>query len=126
MAAGANAIALKRGIDKATSYLVDEIAKQSQPVGDSNAIAQVGSISAGNDPEVGKMIADAMEKVGREGVISLEEGKSMFTELEITEGMRFDKGYISPYFVTDTERMEASFDEPQILITDKKITMDAF
>ncbi|MEO0808681.1 MAG: chaperonin GroEL, partial [Cyanobacteria bacterium J06643_4] len=89
----------------------------------STAISQVGSISAGNDPEVGKMIADAMEKVGREGVISLEEGKSMFTELEITEGMRFDKGYISPYFVTDAERMEASFDEPQILITDKKIAL---
>ncbi|MGD1898335.1 MAG: chaperonin GroEL [Phormidesmis sp.] len=123
VAAGANAIALKRGIDKATAYLVDEIAKQAQPVGDSNAIAQVGSISAGNDPEVGEMIANAMEKVGREGVISLEEGKSMFTELEITEGMRFDKGYISPYLVTDPERMEASFDEPQILITDKKIAL---
>lgn len=123
VAAGANAIALKRGIDKATSYLVSEIAKIAQPVGDSNAISQVGAISAGNDTEVGKMIADAMEKVGREGVISLEEGKSMFTELEITEGMRFDKGYISPYFVTDPERMEASFDEPYILITDKKIAL---
>jgi len=123
VAAGANAIALKRGIDKATAYLVQKIADQAQPVGDSNAIAQVGSISAGNDPEVGQMIANAMEKVGREGVISLEEGKSMFTELEVTEGMRFDKGYISPYFVTDPERMEASFDEPQILITDKKIAL---
>ncbi len=121
VAAGANAIALKRGIDKATAYLVEKIAEQAQPVGDSKAIAQVGSISAGNDPEVGEMIASAMEKVGREGVISLEEGKSMTTELEITEGMRFDKGYISPYFVTDTERMEAVFDEPLILITDKKI-----
>jgi chaperonin GroEL len=121
VAAGANAIALKRGIDKATAYLVGQIADMAQPVGDSKAIAQVGSISAGNDPEVGEMIANAMEKVGREGVISLEEGKSMFTELEITEGMRFDKGYISPYFVTDPERMEASYDEPQILITDKKI-----
>jgi chaperonin GroEL len=123
VAAGANAIALKRGIDKATAYLVDKIAEQAQPVGDSNAIAQVGSISAGNDEEVGQMIASAMEKVGREGVISLEEGKSMFTELEITEGMRFDKGYISPYFVTDPERMEAAFDEPYILITDKKIAL---
>ncbi|MEL6456234.1 MAG: chaperonin GroEL, partial [Cyanobacteria bacterium J06623_5] len=123
VAAGANAIALKRGIDKATSYLVDQIANQAQPVGDSTAIAQVGSISAGNDPEVGQMIANAMEKVGREGVISLEEGKSMFTELEITEGMRFDKGYVSPYFVTDPERMETGFDEPQILITDKKIAL---
>ncbi|EDX84910.1 chaperonin GroL [Synechococcus sp. PCC 7335] len=123
VAAGANAIALKRGVDKATAYLVDKIAEQAQPVGDSNAIAQVGSISAGNDEEVGQMIANAMEKVGREGVISLEEGKSMFTELEITEGMRFDKGYISPYFVTDPERMEAAFDEPYILITDKKIAL---
>ena len=123
VAAGANAIALKRGVDKATAYLVDRIAEQAQPVGDSDAIAQVGTISAGNDAEVGKMIADAMDKVGREGVISLEEGKSMTTELEITEGMRFDKGYISPYFVTDAERMEASFDEPKILITDKKIAL---
>ena len=123
VAAGANAIALKRGIDKATTYLVKQIADQATPVGDSNAIAQVGSISAGNDPEVGQMIANAMEKVGREGVISLEEGKSMSTELEITEGMRFDKGYISPYFVTDPERMEASFEEPYILITDKKIAL---
>ena len=123
VAAGANAIALKRGIDKATAYLVKQIADQATPVGDSNAIAQVGAISAGNDTEVGQMIANAMEKVGREGVISLEEGKSMFTELEITEGMRFDKGYISPYFVTDPERMEASFEEPYILITDKKIAL---
>jgi len=83
----------------------------------------VGTISAGNDPEVGEMIAQAMEKVGKEGVISLEEGKSMTTELEITEGMRFDKGYISPYFATDTERMEAVLDDPYILLTDKKITV---
>jgi chaperonin GroEL len=123
VAAGANPIALKRGIDQATAFLVDKIAEQARPVGDSTAIAQVGTISAGNDAEVGKMIAEAMDKVGREGVISLEEGKSMTTELEITEGMRFDKGYISPYFVTDTERMEAVLEEPYILITDKKITL---
>ena len=123
VAAGANPISLKRGIDKATSFLVDKIAEHSKPIEDSKAIAQVGSISAGNDEEVGKMIADAMDKVGKEGVISLEEGKSMFTELEITEGMRFDKGYISPYFVTDPERMEAVFEEPCILITDKKINL---
>ena len=123
VAAGANAIALKRGIEKATAYLVERIAEKAQPVGDSTAIAQVGTISAGNDDEVGKMIAEAMEKVGREGVISLEEGKSMTTELEITEGMRFDKGYISPYFATDTERMEAVLDEPYILLTDKKIAL---
>jgi chaperonin GroEL len=123
VAAGANPIALKRGIDKATEFLVAEIAKQAKQVEDSKSIAQVGTISAGNDEEVGKMIADAMDKVGKEGVISLEEGKSMTTELEITEGMRFDKGYISPYFVTDTERMEAILEEPFILITDKKITL---
>ncbi len=123
VAAGANAISLKRGIDKATAFLVDEIAKHARQVEDSKAIAQVGSISAGNDEEVGSMIAEAMEKVGREGVISLEEGKSMTTELEVTEGMRFDKGYISPYFATDTERMEAVLDEPFVLLTDKKITL---
>ncbi|MBW4581131.1 MAG: chaperonin GroEL [Tildeniella nuda ZEHNDER 1965/U140] len=123
VAAGANAISLKRGIDKATTFLVDKIAEHARPVEDSKSIAQVGSISAGNDDEVGQMIANAMDKVGKEGVISLEEGKSMTTELEITEGMRFDKGYISPYFATDTERMEAVMDEPFILITDKKITL---
>lgn len=123
VAAGANAIALKRGVDKATAFLVEKIAEHARKVEDSKAIAQVGSISAGNDDEVGQMIANAMDKVGKEGVISLEEGKSMTTELEITEGMRFDKGYISPYFVTDTERMEAVLDNPFILLTDKKIGM---
>jgi chaperonin GroEL len=123
VAAGANPIELKRGIDKATTFLVEKIAEHARQVEDSKAIAQVGSISAGNDEEVGKMIASAMDKVGKEGVISLEEGKSMTTELEITEGMRFDKGYISPYFATDTERMEAVLEEPYLLITDKKITL---
>lgn len=123
VAAGANPIALKRGIDKATEYLVAKIAEHAKKVEDSKAIAQVGAISAGNDTEVGEMIAKAMDKVGQEGVISLEEGKSMETELEITEGMRFDKGYISPYFVTDTERMEAVLEDPFILVTDKKITL---
>ncbi|YAF94792.1 MAG: chaperonin GroEL [Nodularia sp. CChRGM 3473] len=123
VAAGANAISLKRGIDKATNFLVDKIAEYARPVEDSKAIAQVGSISAGNDEEVGQMIAQAMDKVGKEGVISLEEGKSMTTELEITEGMRFEKGYISPYFATDAERMEAIFDEPFLLLTDKKIAL---
>jgi chaperonin GroEL len=123
VAAGANAILLKRGIDKATAFLVDKIKEHARPVEDSKAIAQVGSISAGNDDEVGQMIADAMDKVGKEGVISLEEGKSMTTELEVTEGMRFDKGYISPYFATDTDRMEAVLENPYILITDKKIAM---
>ncbi|MBD2244832.1 chaperonin GroEL [Nostoc sp. FACHB-888] len=123
VAAGANAISLKRGIDKATNFLVERIKEHARPVEDSKAIAQVGAISAGNDEEVGQMIAQAMDKVGKEGVISLEEGKSMFTELEITEGMRFDKGYISPYFATDAERMEAVFDEPFLLLTDKKIAL---
>ncbi len=121
VAAGANAISLKKGIDKATDFLVQKIGENAKPISDSNAIAQCGTIAAGNDEEVGKMIADAMDKVGKEGVISLEEGKSMTTELEVTEGMRFDKGYISPYFATDTERMEAILDEPYILLTDKKI-----
>ena len=121
VAAGANAISLKRGIDKASEFLVKKIEEHAKPISDSNAIAQVGTISAGNDEEVGRMIADAMDKVGKEGVISLEEGKSMTTELEVTEGMRFDKGYISPYFATDTERMEAVLEDPYILITDKKI-----
>jgi chaperonin GroEL len=123
VAAGANPISIKRGIDKATEFLVARIAEHAKPVVDSKAIAQVGAISAGNDEEVGQMIANAMDKVGKEGVISLEEGKSMTTELEITEGMRFDKGYISPYFVTDPERMEAVMDDPLILITDKKINL---
>jgi len=121
VAAGANAITLKKGIDKASDFLVKKIEEHAKPISDSNAIAQVGTISAGNDEEVGRMIADAMDKVGKEGVISLEEGKSMTTELEVTEGMRFDKGYISPYFATDTERMEAILEEPYILLTDKKI-----
>ena len=123
VAAGANPISIKRGIDKATEFLVARIAEHAKPVEDSKAIAQVGAISAGNDEEVGQMIANAMDKVGKEGVISLEEGKSMTTELEITEGMRFDKGYISPYFVTDPERMEVVMDDPLILITDKKINL---
>ncbi|PMB03035.1 chaperonin GroEL [Fischerella thermalis CCMEE 5198] len=123
VAAGANAIQLKRGIDKATNFLVEKIKEHARPVEDSKAIAQVGAISAGNDEEVGQMIAEAMDKVGKEGVISLEEGKSMTTELEITEGMRFDKGYISPYFATDAERMEAVFDDPYLLLTDKKIAL---
>ncbi len=123
VAAGANPIAIKRGVDKATEFLVGKIAERAQPISDSKSVAQVGSISAGNDEEVGQMISQAMDKVGKEGVISLEEGKSMTTELEITEGMRFDKGYISPYFATDMERMEAVLEEPYLLITDKKIAL---
>ena len=123
LAAGANPMNLRRGIEKACNYLLQEIINRASPVNDSKAIAQVGAIAAGNDAEIGNMIAEAMERVGKEGVISLEEGNSMTTELEVTEGMLFDKGYLSPYFVTDTERMEAVLDEPQILITDKKISL---
>lgn len=123
VAAGANAMALRQGIEKATNFVVEQIKVRACPVKDSKAIAQVGTISAGNDTAIGEMIATAMEKVGREGAISLEEGKSMTTELEITEGMRFDRGYISPYFATDSERMEASLDEPYVLLTDKRITL---
>ena len=123
VAAGANAMALRHGIEKAADFVVEKIKAHARPVKDSKAIAQVGAISAGNDADVGEMIATAMEKVGREGAISLEEGKSMTTELEITEGMRFDRGYISPYFMTDAERMEAFLDEPYLLLTDKKITL---
>ncbi|PMB45281.1 chaperonin GroEL [Fischerella thermalis CCMEE 5205] len=123
VAAGANPLLLKRGIDKATHFIVDRIQEHARQIDDSKSIAQVATISAGNDAEVGQMIAEAMEKVGKEGIISLEEGKSMQTELEVTEGMRFDKGYISPYFVTDAERMEAILEEPYILITDRKITL---
>nr|ASQ40423.1 chaperonin GroEL [Cyanoptyche gloeocystis] len=123
IAAGANSIAIKRGIEKATHFVVEKIAEKAIAVQDSNAITQVASISAGNDEEMGKMIAEAIEKVGKECVISLEEGKSTKTELEITEGMRFERGYISPYFVTDVERMEVLQKDPYILITDKKITL---
>jgi len=123
VAAGANPIALKRGIEKATQFVVSQISEYSRPVEDTKSITQVATISAGNDDEVGQMIANAIDKVGREGVISLEEGKSTFTELEMTEGMYFEKGYISPYMVTDTDRMEILQENPYILLTDKKITL---
>jgi len=121
VAAGANPIALKRGIEKATQFVVSQISEYSRPVEDTKSITQVATISAGNDDEVGQMIANAIDKVGREGVISLEEGKSTFTELEMTEGMYFEKGYISPYMVTDTDRMEIVQENPYILLTDKKL-----
>ena len=124
VAAGANPILLKRGIDEATRMAVEEIKKIAQPVKDNQSIAQVATIAAGNDPEVGKMIAQAMDKVGKDGVITVEESKKLVdTELEVVEGMQFDKGYISPYFVNDQERMEAVLDEPLILCVDKKINL---
>jgi chaperonin GroEL len=121
--AGANPIALKRGIDKAVAFTVNEIKGIARPVADSKAIAQVASVSAGNDESVGQLIAEAMEKVGKDGVITIEESKSIGTSLKVVEGMQFDKGYISPYFVTDSERMEAILEECFVLIVNKKINL---
>jgi chaperonin GroEL len=122
LAAGMNAMDLKRGIDKATAKIVEELKKMSKSVEDKKEIEQVGSISANGDTEVGLIIADAMDKVGKEGVITVEEAKGMETTLELVEGMQFDRGYLSPYFVTDAERMEAVLEDPYILIFDKKIS----
>ena len=105
------------------NFVIAQINEYSRPVEDVQSIAQVASISAGNDKEIGSMIASALDKVGKDGVISLEEGKSTVIELEISEGMRFDKGFISPYFITNPERMEVVLDNPYILITDKKISI---
>jgi chaperonin GroEL len=113
---------LKRGIDKAAVAVVNELKKQSKPVKDKSEIVQVGSISANNDEMVGKLISEAMDKVGKEGVITVEEAKSMETSLEVVEGMQFDRGYLSPYFVTNAEKMEVSLDEPFILLQEKKIS----
>ncbi len=120
--AGANPMFLKKGIDKAVEALVAEIAKISIPVETKEATAQVGAIAANNDNAIGQMLADAMKLVGKDGVITVEESKTLHTELEHVEGMQFDKGYISPYFVTDTEKMEGAFDEPHLLIVEKKIS----
>mgnify|MGYP006266823497 CR=1 FL=1 len=122
VAAGANPMDLKRGIDKAVITIVENLRKQSRSIGDSNEIAQVGSISANNDDEIGKMIANAMDKVGKDGVITVEEAKGTDTEVKTVEGMQFDRGYLSPYFATNTERMEAELENPYILIYDKKIS----
>ncbi len=120
VAAGANPMILKRGVEKAVNRLVEEIKKRAIEVNDKAAIAQVASISAG-DEEVGGLIADAMEKVGKDGVITVEESKTMGTQLSVVEGMQFDRGYISPYMVTDPDKMEAVMSEPYILVTDRKI-----
>ena len=123
LTAGANPISLKIGMEKALQFLITNINEYSRPVEDLLAISQVAAISAGNDMEIGNMIADALDKVGKDGVISLEEGKSTTIELEISEGMRFEKGFISPYFITNPERMEVILENPYVLITDKKITL---
>ncbi|MDI6757807.1 MAG: chaperonin GroEL [Endomicrobiia bacterium] len=119
--AGANAMHVKKGIDKAVAAVVDEIKKMSKSVKGKEEIEQIAAISA-NDKEIGKLIADAMDKVGKDGVITVEEGKSAETTLDVVEGMQFDRGHISPYFVTDAERMEAAYDDPYFVITDKKIS----
>jgi len=120
--AGANPMSLKRGIEKAVEIVIEELKKISRPKTEKKEISQVASIAANNDHEIGNLIADAMEKVGKDGVITVEEAKSMATTLEVVEGMQFDQGYISPYFVTDTDRMEAILEEPYILIYEKKIS----
>jgi len=123
VAAGANPMDLKRGIDKAVSAVKDNLQKQSEVVGDDfDKISQVASISANNDEVIGNLIADAMKKVGKNGVITVEEAKGTETEVKTVEGMQFDRGYLSPYFVTNTEKMEADLDSPYILICDKKIS----
>ncbi len=120
--AGANPMDIKRGIDKAVELVIEELKKLSKPVVDKKEIAQVGTISANNDPSIGELIAEAMDKVGKDGVITVEEAKSMATTLDVVEGMQFDRGYISPYFITDPDRMEAVIDDGYILIHDKKIS----
>ncbi|NUM63470.1 MAG: chaperonin GroEL, partial [Ignavibacteriaceae bacterium] len=120
--AGANPMDLKRGIDVAVNKVVEYLKSISKDVEGRNEIAQVGAISANNDKSIGDLIADAMEKVGKDGVITVEEAKGTDTSLEVVEGMQFDRGYLSPYFVTDAESMEAKLEDPMILIHDKKIS----
>jgi chaperonin GroEL len=123
VAAGANPMALKRGLDKAVEVVVEELKKFSKPTKEKKEISQVGTVSANNDRGIGDIIAESMEKVGKEGVITVEEAKGMETTLEIVEGMQFDRGYLSPYFVTDPEKMEAHLDEPYILLYEKKVSV---
>jgi len=120
--AGANPMRLKRGIDRAVEAVIEALKKSSKSVGEREELEQVAAISANNDPEIGKLIADAMEKVGKDGVITVEEAKSIETTLDFVEGLQFDRGYISPYFVTDPERMEAVLEEPVVLLYDKKLS----
>jgi chaperonin GroEL len=122
VAAGMNPMDLKRGVDKAVEAAVEELKKMSKPCDDNKAIAQVGSISANSDQQIGDIIAEAMEKVGREGVITVEEGQSLANELDVVEGMQFDRGYLSPYFINNQESMTAELEDPYILLHDKKVS----
>src|SRR5512145_897870 len=122
VAAGMNPMDLKRGIDKAVSAAVEELKKISKPCSDTKSMAEVGTISANADEAIGKIIADAMDKVGKEGVITVEDGSGMQNELEVVEGMQFDRGYLSPYFVNNQQTMSAELDNPFILLYDKKIS----
>ncbi|MEL0031033.1 MAG: chaperonin GroEL, partial [Betaproteobacteria bacterium] len=122
VAAGMNPMDLKRGIDKAVAAVVEELKKNSKPCTTSKEIAQVGSISANSDEEIGKIIADAMDKVGKEGVITVEDGSGLQSELEVVEGMQFDRGYLSPYFINNADKQMANLENPYILLHDKKIS----
>ena len=122
VAAGRSPMAIKRGIDKGVAAIVEELEKVAKPTRDQKEIAQVGTISANNDDTIGNIIAEAMNKVGKEGVITVEEAKGLDTTLDVVEGMQFDRGYLSPYFVTNTERMTCEMEEPLILINEKKVS----
>src|SRR6516165_67478 len=122
VAAGMNPMDLKRGVDRAVDAVVGDLKSRSRKVSTNDEIAQVGTISANGDHEIGKMIAEAMQKVGNEGVITVEEAKSLDTELDVVEGMQFDRGYISPYFITNAERMVAELEDPHILLHEKKLS----
>lgn len=122
VAAGMNPMDLKRGIDKAVAAVVAELKKNSKPCTTSKEIAQVGAISANSDPEIGQIIADAMDKVGKEGVITVEDGTGLQSELEVVEGMQFDRGYLSPYFVNNADKQMVALENPYILLHDKKVS----
>ncbi|MEC9219658.1 MAG: chaperonin GroEL, partial [SAR324 cluster bacterium] len=122
LAAGANPMDLKRGIEQAVAAATEQLHKMSKSVSDSKEIAQVGNVSANNDSTIGDIIAESMEKVGKDGVITIEEAKTAETSLEVVEGMQFDRGYLSPYFVTDSERMEVALEDPYIILVEKKVS----